>query len=614
MADAKKAKVPQGLHRFSGRTQSPTVASVIARSPTATRATTAERRGWQRIRPASIANIRRTGQVVRAGPRVLLVCAGYYAGAMIGVSLGFPPAGISTIWPPNAIVLAALLREPPGRWWMYVLAALPTHLHVVGTFQPAVTVPVMLCQFTGNAVHILVAAAGVRALAGTPPRFDSLRGMAAFISIAAIAATAIACTVATTLFLVLGWVTDGWLAWRQRFFSNGFAVLTITPLIVLALAGQLGGTRRPSKWRYVELATVASGLLGVGFIIFAGKPPSADIMPALLVAPLPFLLWAAVRLGPGGVCASLLVVTSISWATLYAGRWPFATRSPDENVLSVHAFLLTISIPMMLFAALVEERRRTEEETRRQRDELAHALRVTTLGELTASIAHELSQPLSAIMTNAEAGRRVLDTQLTRSDSIREVLADIIEDGNRAMQVIRRLRALFRKQRAEHVSLNINAVIERAVDLVRTDLTDKRITIRFARNETLPAVLGDAIQLQQVVLNLLMNASEAVTPIEDGPRTIAIDTGQPQPGRLAFSVSDSGIGVKDFAQLEKIFEHFVSTKTHGLGMGLTISPSIVEAHGGRIWATGNAGPGLTLTVELPTLAGAHTGRVNERAG
>jgi signal transduction histidine kinase len=545
--------------------------------------------------------------VVRLGFRVFLVCAGYYAGAIVGISFGFPPAGISTIWPPNAIVLAALLLEPPRVWWVYALAALPTHLHVAATFQPGVTLPVMLSQFTGNAVHILVAAAAVRATAGAPPRFDSLRGTAAFVLFAAIAATAIAAVVAVGLFLLIGWVTDFWLAWRQRFFSNGFAVLTITPPIVLAVVGELVGARRPRGRRYVELALVIIGLLAAGTVIFGREAPSADIMPALLVAPLPFVLYAALRLGPGGVCVSLLVVTFVSWAAVYAGRWPFTTPSPAHNVLAVHAFLLTISIPMMFLATVIEERRRAEEATRRQRDELAHALRVTTLGELVASIAHELNQPLSALTTNAQAGRRLLDADPSSAairkvlGEIRDILGDVVEEASRASQIIRRLQALFRKEPAERVALDMNALIDDVIGLVGADFQQKGIVMRFVRDETLPLVLGDPVQLQQVVLNLFINAGEAVAAI-DGVRMVSVDIGRSGPDRLMFSVRDTGIGVKDPAELERIFEHFVSSKSQGLGMGLTISRSIVEAHGGRVWAVANDGRGLTLHVELPTLA------------
>jgi signal transduction histidine kinase len=563
-----------------------------------------EPRGPDRIgRDGRAPEIGLMGDVARVGSRVLLVSAGYYVGAIIGISLGFPPSGISTIWPPNAVVLAALLLEPPHVWWIYLLAALPTHLSVVMSFQPGVTPAVMLAQFAGNAVHILGAAAAVRAVAGAPPRFDSLRGMSAFVMLAAIAATAVACAVAVALFRLIGWTPEFWLAWRQRFFSNGFAVLAITPPIVLAVAGELVGARHPRGRRHVELALVAIGLVAVGMLPFAPVAPAAEVIPALLLAPLPLLLWAAVRLGPGGVCVSLLVVTCMSWAAAYSGRGPFPSRSPTETVLSLHVFLFAISVPLMFLAALVEERRRTQEETLRQRDELAHAQRITTLGELAASISHELAQPLSAIEINAHAAvRRMAAGHDPPRGSVPKILADIAEDASRAVQVIVRLRALFRKERAERVPLDFEALVESVVGLLRADLEQKRISLRFARSETLPPVLGDPVQLQQVVLNLLVNAGEAVAATDSGPRVIVVETRALRSGYLALSVRDTGIGVKDSGQLERIFERFVSSKPQGLGMGLTISRSIVEAHGGRIWAAAHVDRGLTLHVELPVLA------------
>ena len=145
-------------------------------------------------------------------------------------------------------------------------------------------------------------------------------------------------------------------------------------------------------------------------------------------------------------------------------------------------------------------------------------------------------------------------------------------------------------------------MIENVVGLLRADLQQKNIVIRRARNDALPRVLSDAVQLQQVVLNLLINASEAMKEIVDRPRTISVDTDEPRPGLLILSVRDNGIGVKEPEELERMFEHFAGSKPEGLGMGLAISRAIVEAHGGRIWASTNSGPGLTLNVEFPALA------------
>jgi len=246
----------------------------------------------------------------------------------------------------------------------------------------------------------------------------------------------------------------------------------------------------------------------------------------------------------------------------------------------------------------ITERRRVEEESLLQREELAHALRLTTLGELAASLSHEMNQPLTAILTSAQAARRVLDTpEPERSELVRTAIDYIIEDSKRAAQVIRRLRALFRKEHAERKPIDINALIMDVVGLVRGDGVRRRVSMRFELAEGLPVVSGDVVQLQQVVLNLIMNAMEA-TALAEEPREVVVATLQTEPGLLRFSVRDTGVGA-DAAQLEKIFEPFVTTKRDGLGMGLSISRSIVQAHGGRIWATRNAERGLTVQVEVP---------------
>ena len=246
----------------------------------------------------------------------------------------------------------------------------------------------------------------------------------------------------------------------------------------------------------------------------------------------------------------------------------------------------------------VTRRRQAEDEARRQREELAHALRVATLGELAASLTHEVNQPLAAVLTNANAARRLLDgTQAERSE-VPEVLADIAADAKRASQIIRRLRALFRKESPDHKALDVNGLVQDVVSLLRHDVERRSIAVRLALARDLPPALGDAVQLQQVVLNLLVNACDAIDAAGDGPRQITIETGRGGPALLALAVQDTGIGVKG-TELHRIFEPFVTSKPDGLGIGLAISRSIVEVHGGRIWATANADCGLTVHVELP---------------
>ena len=180
-----------------------------------------------------------------------------------------------------------------------------------------------------------------------------------------------------------------------------------------------------------------------------------------------------------------------------------------------------------------------------------------------------------------------------------EALDDIVSEVRRAGQIIERVRVLFRKQHLEPVAVDINALIEDVVRLLHNTLLSRRIDMRLALGQAMSPVLGDSVQLEQVVLNVVMNACDAIAAAEDGPRLITILTSQPEPARLSIEVVDTGVGVEE-ADLERIFEHFVTTKAQGLGMGLAISSSIIKAHGGRMWATRNPHRGLTMHIELPS--------------
>jgi signal transduction histidine kinase len=244
-----------------------------------------------------------------------------------------------------------------------------------------------------------------------------------------------------------------------------------------------------------------------------------------------------------------------------------------------------------------ERRRRAEEDAQRQRDELAHALRLTTLGELTASISHELNQPLTAIAVNAQAAQRLFSNDRASPD-LEEALEDLVTDTIRAAEIIRRLQALFRKTPAVRAELDVNELIEDVLNLLGSDLRNRQIRVHFQRSDSMMKVLGDSVQLRQVVINLLRNAEDAIALVGEGPREIHIETGQPDDERIAIAIRDNGVGVNE-ADLERIFVHFVSSKPQGLGMGLAISRSIVEAHGGRIWACRNQSRGITMHIQIP---------------
>ena len=253
----------------------------------------------------------------------------------------------------------------------------------------------------------------------------------------------------------------------------------------------------------------------------------------------------------------------------------------------------------------ITRRRRAEADARRQRDELAHALRASTLGALAGSLAHEINQPLTAIVANAQAARLLVTYGTADQRELREALADIAADAKRAAQVIRRMRGLFRKERSEYKRADVNALIVEVMMLLRGELESKGIGVQLSLAKDLPPVLGDAIQLQQVVLNVVLNAAEAMADRSTGRAFLSVETVEHHAGIIEISVRDSGPGVKDI-DLERIFELFVTTKSTGLGMGLSISRSILDAHGGRMWATRNSEHGLTGHIEL-----SHEGRVRD---
>jgi PAS domain S-box-containing protein len=249
-------------------------------------------------------------------------------------------------------------------------------------------------------------------------------------------------------------------------------------------------------------------------------------------------------------------------------------------------------------AAEMIERKRVEEQLHIARSELAHVSRVVTMGELAASIAHEVNQPLAAVVTNANAGLHWLGAVSPNLDEAREALRRVIRDGNRASDVIARIRSLSTKTVMDKEPLNINQLIQEVLALAQTEISRNRIAPQIDFDETLPPVLGDRVQLQQVVLNLIINGIESMKTIEERQRDLIITTQKNKADQLRVAIKDSGIGL-DRQIAEKIFDPFYTTKPEGMGMGLTISRSMIAAHDGSLWAVPNDGPGATFQFTLP---------------
>jgi len=254
----------------------------------------------------------------------------------------------------------------------------------------------------------------------------------------------------------------------------------------------------------------------------------------------------------------------------------------------------------------VTERRRAEEERERLRQaqaDLAHINRISTMGELAASLAHEIKQPISAAMIDARTCSRWLTRDRPDLAEAQTAASRVVKDVARASEIIGRVRSLFKKDSLQHEEVDINELIQEMIALLRGEASRHSISIHSDLSPDLPPIMADRVQLQQVLMNLMLNSIEAMKSMNT-PGKLTIKSQQDDSGQLLISVMDTGVGVPP-EKIEQIFNAFFTSKPQGTGMGLAISRSIIESHGGRLWATPNAGPGATLHFILPTGRNAH---------
>lgn len=668
-----------------------------------------------------------------AAAAVVALC--YYFGVQVGLALTFAPSPISTLWPPNAILLAALLLTPPRLWWLPIAAILPAHF--AAELSLGVPLTMAACWFASNVAEALLGAALMFRILGGAPRFDRVRDFSIFLACGVVLAPVMSSFLDAGFVALVGWRYNGeyWQIWRMRLLSNALATLTLVPLIVIWFQQGLEPLRRATFAQSAEVFVLLAGICVTSVVIFhQSHPPGASAV--LMYAPLPFLVWAAIRRGVSGVSLCVVIVAMLAISGVLAGRGPFASSTPETAAFNVQIFLIIAASSLMLLAASFAELRRARADELRQRESLNLALgavqmgiwewsiatdriiwrlnqeasataasgvpmslgevlervhaddraavrraidqafergdtgevefriqrapgdlrwmmgrgkllsdaggnlqrmigvcrditdrksqqaqnraqreqlerlnRVSILGEFSGALAHELNQPLAAILANAQAALLALQVPDADCGEIAEILADIVSDDKRASEVIRRLRELLMRRKVQRQLVDPNECIREVLELQHSNLIERNVLAEVRLAERIPTVMADRVQLQQVLLNLIVNACDAMAQREPCERLLRIVSVSGEDGAVRIDICDNGIGVED---PEAIFAPFFSTKNGGIGLGLAICRTIVASHRGRLWASNNATRGATLHIWMPPTAGQSPGVVDAR--
>jgi signal transduction histidine kinase len=644
----------------------------------------------------------------------------YYLGVHIGMA--FTPTGhaVSLLWPPNAILLAALLLCPPRHWVWPLLAVLPPHL--IAETASGVPLVMAACWYVSNLSEAVLGAGIMLYALGEAPRFDRVRHVVMYLVAAVVCAPVVSSFLDAAFVALVGWNYNGdyWAVVGSRLPSNSLAALIVPPFAIILVRDSARLLRSVNPIRWLEAVVLLSALGAVSFVVFH-EPKSPAEAAVYVYAPLPLLVWAAVRTGVGGVSASVAVLTLIAITGTLGGTGPFVLPRTAMSILSLQIFLVVAASTLMLLAAALAElhkariaalrskarlnlalnaarlgtwewrmhtdritwhfagrwgpllsgvlssqaelidtahpadrarliaatraarehgedgdvewrfhcngrvrwiralgkvqrddagrpgamigvcvdvtqRKNRELEHRAQREKLAHLTLAATVGELAGTLAHEMSQPLAAIMLNATVAQQEAQKVNPDLPELRAILADIVADDQRAADVIHRLHTLLPRGPIEREPVRVADCIDTILTLEHSDLIARNVTVELEIEPHLPLVTAAPAQLQQVLLNLIVNACQAMSAVT-GQRHLRISARHVS-GEIHVAVSDNGSGVEDF---ERIFEPFFSSHEH-VGLGLSVARSIVVAHGGRLWGVNNTSGGATFCIALPVSA------------
>jgi signal transduction histidine kinase len=523
----------------------------------------------------------------------------YFLAAQLSLALLTKPDDVAVFWPAAGVAAGILIALGPSARLPVVagtiVASFPANFFAYGTIWG----PIVLAL--SNAGEVVLVAGLIERYFGSAFSLGRLRCVLGLLA-AAIVGSAVGAIGGTMGFELLQSSTVSVLTtlttWYHWFTSNTLAIVTFAPLLI----GLISAARNPPpRSEVIEgVAALAALTFLTGIIISLPQEPWKTVVPAALLFPV--LLWLAARCRPVFAAAGAFIVSlTIVWTTIFGiGHFGDADSPIKDRVLEAQAVILVVTLGAFVLAALFSERRESEARLARSNLQLERERdnKLMNAQAITASIAHEIRQPLSAIVLNASAALRFLGKAPPDHDEIRALLDNIVRDGHRASEVFDSIRALFRSPDEEQQAIDVNEIAREILNILRGELKEHGITTRTELMSKVPLVIGHRGQLQEVILNLVRNAIEAMDAIKDGGRVLRVRTEHHGDDAIAVSVEDSGPGI-DPQKIGSIFDAFVTTKSHGIGLGLAICRMIIERHGGQLLASSASKSGALFQFILP---------------
>jgi signal transduction histidine kinase len=544
-------------------------------------------------------------RIARRGVAFILLGFAYYGAVELGLGFRFENSHIGVVWIANAVLLSALLLTPYREWGFVLGITAIAHIAAMNDVAPSWR---WSWQIAGNAVFAISMVALLRRFAGMPLQFANRRQLFVYMAVAFGVPALFALVMPAFVRSLLGLDTtfNPLVSWLRTYLSNATALLLVTPAILLWADGGFRRLRSLSISRVLEAIAIMVFLMTAGVLAF-GTLPATPRYPSVLLWILPPLLWAAVRFGPLAAATTLCSAVALSMLGTARELGPFVLATEADWVLSLQLFWLVLSAPVMLLAASIREREQAEAALLEQRNQLAHVTRVATVGELSGALAHELRQPLTAILANAQAGMRLLRTGQADLPEIENILGDIVQNDKQAEGVIDRLRAFLKNTTPQAESVAFDGVVRDALALAHGAIVITGIEVETEAAPDLPPVIGDRVQLLQVVLNLVVNGCESMHHVPSEHRKLGLRLRQLPEAGLELQVSDRGPGLPWKGKMD-VFKPFFTTKENGLGLGLAIARYIVDAHGGQLWGANNTDGGATFHLQLPIREPVSVGR------